>query len=246
MINILFALLAGGVVVAGLFLPGVLGLGESIVPGVLATLVAYYLLARRAFKKVEIIVTAAAKNLQSQPPLFDMAVQTLEKAYAFNRVQLGVRTQIDSQIGVIYFLQKEFNKALPYLQKSTTFGHWIGVGMLAVIHYKKKNHEEMKKVLEIATKRGKKQSLAWGLRAYLLCQVGDRDAAQRVLIEGVKKTDNDPKVKEALLALQNGKKLKMRGYKEQWYQFHLERPPAQYQMQALPMRAGKAARRGRW
>ncbi len=246
MLNILYAILAGAAVFSALFFPGVLGLGEAIVPGILAVMIAYYLLARRTFKQVEGLVNVAANNLQSQPPRFELAIQGLEKAYQYNRVQFGVRTQIDSQIGVIYFLQKEFTKALPYLAKSTVFGHWLGVGMLAVIHYKKKHHDEMRKVLETVTKRGKKQSLAWNLRAYLLCQIGDRDAAQRILVEGLKKTKDDPKVKEALLQLQNGKKIKMRGYKEQWYQFHLERPPAQYQMQAMPMRGGKAARRGRW
>jgi hypothetical protein len=103
----------------------------------------------------------------------------------------------------------------------------------------------MKKVLEVVTKRGKKQGLAWCLRAYLLCQINERDEAVRVLIEGIKKTNDDPKVKDALLALQNGKKIKMRAYKEQWYQFHLERPPALV-AQGMPTKLSKVARRGRW
>ena len=51
----------------------------------------------------------------------------------------------------------------------------------------------------------------------------------------------------SLLALQNNKRLKMRSYNEQWYQFHLERPPTKYQQQAfVGGKMGKAARRGRW
>ena len=55
------------------------------------------------------------------------------------------------------------------------------------------------------------------------------------------------KVKEALLAVQNGKKIKMKAYKEQWYQFHLERPPVDQQQAAFMQgKMGKMARRGRW
>ncbi|OGQ92014.1 MAG: hypothetical protein A2289_23105 [Deltaproteobacteria bacterium RIFOXYA12_FULL_58_15] len=244
--NILLSTLIGVVVFAALWGPGFLRLGESIVPGVLALIIAYFVLARWVFKKVEKIFTDASKSLQTMPPKFDLAITGMEQAYPWAVWQFGVRSQVDSQIGVIYFLQKEFNKAQPYLQRALTFGHWMSVAMLAVIQYKKKSHDDMRKTLEIATKRGKSQSLAWCLRAYLLSQVGDKDGAQNVLAEGVKKTKDDPKVKDALLAVQNNRKIKMRVFKEQWFQFHLERPPAQYQQVALGGRGAKAARRGRW
>lgn len=245
--NLATSLGAGVVVFAALFVPGLLNLGESIVPGVLAAVIAYFLLARRTFKQVEAIFTAATKALQSVPPKTDLAVATLEQAYALASHQFGVRSQIDGQIGVIWFLQKNFNKALPYLQRSLQFGHWLGGAMLAVIFYKKKNHEQMHKTFEVVLKKGKKQGLAWNLYAYLLCQTGQRDKAQEILVEGLKKTKDDPKVKDSLLAVQNGKKIKLKSYKEQWYQFHLERPPNEYQQVSMGGRKmGKAARRGRW
>jgi tetratricopeptide (TPR) repeat protein len=244
--NIFLSLLLGVIVFALLFATGVLRLGESILPAVFATVIAYFLLARWVFKKVEKIFTDASKSLQSMPPKFDLAIAGMEKAYAYAPMQLGVRSQVDAQIGVIYFLQKEFNKAQPFLARALGFGHWMAAAMLAVIQYKKKDHDEMRKTLEIVTKRAKKQALAWCLRAYLLAQVGDRDAAQQALVEGVKKTKDDAKVKEALLAVQNNRKIKMRAFKEQWFQFHLERPPAQYQQVVVGGRMPKAARRGRW
>jgi tetratricopeptide (TPR) repeat protein len=244
--NILMAIGAGVLVFAALFVPGLLRLGEAIVPGSLAAMIAYFLLARRTFKQVEAIFNDAAKSLTSMPPKFDLAISTMEKAYAFGTTQIGVRSQVDAQIGVIYFLQQEFNKALPYLQRSLGFGHWLAGAMLAVIYYKRKDHAEMKKTLDVVMKRAKGQGLAWTLYAYLLCQIGEREAAQKVLAEGVKKTKNDEKVKDALLAVQNDKKIKMKAYKEQWYQFHLERPPVEYQQVAMGGRMSKAARRGRW
>ena len=245
--NILIAIGIGALTWAGLYYSRLLGLGESIVPGVFVMLLAYYALARRSFKAVEKIFNASAKALQSMPPKLELAVSTLESAYVHAPRQIGVRTQIDSQIGMLHFLNKDYNKALPYLSRARGFGHWMGTAMLAVIYYKKKELDLMRQTLEIVTKKGKKTNLAWSLKAYLLCQINERDAAQAVLIEGLKHTKDDAKVKENLLSLQNGKKLKMRAYKEQWYQFHLERPPPQYQQGAgMRPKLGKVARRGRW
>jgi tetratricopeptide (TPR) repeat protein len=246
MINIVLALLGGAAIFSGFYYTHLLEFYESIVPAVFGTLLIYYGLARHTFKKVEAIFSLASGALQTQPPRFALAIQTMESAYVLSRRQIGIRSQVDAQIGVVYFLQKEFSKALPYLQRALGFGHWMSSAMLAVIYYKKKKHEDMLKTLDIVTKRGKKDSLAWNLHAYLLCQVGKRDEAQTLLVRALKKSKDDPKIKEALLALQNGKKIKMRAYSERWYQFHLERPPVQHQQQMMPGKVGKAARRGRW
>jgi tetratricopeptide (TPR) repeat protein len=244
--NIAMALGLGVLTFAVLYVPGLLRFGESVVPGVLVSMAAYFVLARQTFRKVERIFAEATQALQAVPPRFELAIATMQKAYLYAPRQLGVRSQVDTQIGVIYFLQKEFRKAEPYLKRSLGFGHWLGAAMLAVVYYKRKDHDQMRKTFDVVLKRGKKHGLAWNLCAYLYCQVGDRAAAQRVLVEGLKKTKGDAKIQETLLALQNGKKLKMRSYKEQWYQFHLERPPQEYQQVAFGGRPNKAARRGRW
>ena len=246
MLNIAKALFLGSIVFSALFFTALLSLGESVVPGVLAAIAVFYFFARRSFKAVETIFQESMINLQKQPPKFDLAISAMEKAYDHAKDQIGIRTTVDNQIGVTYFLKQDFNKALPYLQRSLGFGHWMGGAMLGVIHYKKKNHDEMRKTFDIVLKRGKKQGLAWNLYAYLLCQIGERDTAMSILVQGVKKTKDDERVKESLLAIQNGKKMKMRGYKEQWYQFHLERPPVQYQQAAMGGKMNKGARRGRW
>ncbi|MEK7703663.1 MAG: hypothetical protein AAB426_01795 [Myxococcota bacterium] len=245
--NLLLALGAGVIVLAALFASRLLGLGEASVPAVLVVTAVYYFLARRTFRQVEAIFQTSALSLQTAPPKFELALSTLEKGYAFASQQFGVRSQVDTQMGVILFLKGDNNKALPHLKRSLGFGHWLGAAMLAVIYYKKKDPDEMRKTMDIVVKRAKKQSLAWCLYGYLLTQLGDREAALRVLADGVKKTGDDTKVKEALLAVQNDRKIKMRGYKEQWYQFQLERPPVEYQRMAVGGHAGgKAARRGRW
>lgn len=246
--NLLYALGCGVLVFAALFLPNILNAPESAVPALIAVLVAYFVLARRTFKTLESVFAEAAKALQSMPPKIDLAIAGLEKGYALAPLQFGVRSQVDTQIGMIYFLQQEFNKAMPCLKRSLSFGHWMGGAMLGVIQYKRKDHAEMRKTMDMVVKKAKGQSLAWTLYAYLLTQIGDDNAAQRVLVEALKKTKDDSKVKDALLAVQNGKKIKMRAYKEQWYQFQLERPPVNHQQQLMlgGGRMSKAARRGRW
>jgi tetratricopeptide (TPR) repeat protein len=246
--NIAMALGVGVLAFAILYAPGFLNFGESLVPGLLAAVAAYVVLARRTFRRLEAIFAESAQVLQSVPPKFDLAVSTIQKAYALAPYQLGIRSQVDAQIGVIYFLQKDFNKAQPYLQRSLVFGHWLAGAMLGVIQYKKKDYAEMRKTFGVVTKRAKKQGIVWNLYAYLLVQLNEKDAAMRVLTDGLKHTGDDARVKDSLLALQNGKKLKMRAYKEQWYQFHLERPPIEYSHGGGGMggKMSKIARRGRW
>ncbi len=245
--NLAIALAAGGLAFAALFVPKLLSAGEAAVPAVIVAGVVYFLLARRTFAQVGSIAQASAAAMQKAPPDIARAVTVMESAYPLAKHQIGVKSQIDTQIGMLHFLHKDFKKAAPYLESSLGFGHWMGGAMLGVIQYKRKDHDQMKKTMEVVTKRAKKSGLAWNLYAYLLCQIGQRDEALKILNQATKRTGDDPRVKEALLAVQNGKKIKMRAYNEQWYQFHLERPPAKYQRVTVGnQRLGKAARRGRW
>jgi len=246
MINTVLAFCCGIFVWGILFATHWLNFGEAVVPGVIALLVTYFLLARRTFKQVEKIALEAAKFLQNMPPKFDLAIQQLQKAYPLARFQIGVKSQIDGQIGMIYFLNRDFVKAMPYLQSAQLFGHWSGTAMLAVAQFKKKDYVAMKKTLEVVVKRAKTQSLAWNLYAYLLEEIGEKTEAMAVLVRAVKATKNDPKVQEALLCAQNNRRFKMRVYKEQWYQFHLERPPVEQHPSQMMGRQGRMARRGRW
>jgi hypothetical protein len=246
--NLLASLACGLVVFALLFAPRWLSAGEASVPAVIAVLAVYFVLARRSFRRIETLFMDASKHLQTPPPRFDLAIEAMQKGYPIAKEQFGIRTQIDAQIGVIYFLQQEVNKALPYLKRSLTFGHWMAGAMLGVCYYKKKDYENMRKVFTVLQKRSAKQGIVWCLYAYLLSQIGDHTAAQAVLTQGVSKAKDDPRVAEALLAVQNGKKIKMKAYQDQWYQFHLERPPAEYYRSPFPQqqKVSRAARRGRW
>src|SRR5688572_15138077 len=119
--NLLTAIGIGVGIFLVLWLTKLLSAFEASVPAFLATVIAYFVLARRTFKAVEAIFNTAAQSLQTMPPRFELAIQQLQMAYAYAPIQIGVRTQVDSQVGVLYFLQQEFNSALQPLKASLGF-----------------------------------------------------------------------------------------------------------------------------
>lgn len=243
MINLLIALAVGGAGFVGLWLPGLLKAYEASAPAILVAMLAYFLLARRTFKAAEKLFTTAGGALQTNPPKFEKAIGILKQGYKFKMWQFGIAAQVDAQIGMILFLKKDFGDAQTYLKRALNWGHWMAAAMLAVVHYKKKQYDQMKEVMDLTVKKGKKESLAWNLYAYLLSQTGQRDRAMEILSRGLKTLKDNDKIKQNLLALQNGKKMKMRQqYNEQWYQFHLDRPPVK--MMASPF-GGQSKKRRR-
>ena len=243
--NLLISLGLGALISVLFSASSLLTPGESALPGVMVAIVAFFVLARKTMKLLEGTFAVVTKELQARPPRTANALKVLEDARGAAKAQFGLSSQLDNQIGVIHFLQQDFNAAMPYLQRSLTFGHWMGGIMLAVIQYKKKNHDDMRKTLDALERKGKKSGLYWSVRAYLLDQVGERDNAQQVLAKGIEKVPEDTKLKDNLQALQNGKKMKMKSYNMQWYQLHLEKPPAMVQQNPMQPRMSKAQRRGR-
>ena len=243
--NLLISLGLGALVSVAFTVSSLLTPGESALPGVMAAIVSFFVLARKTLKAMEGTFAAVTKELQARPPRTANALKVLEEARVVAKAQIGLEVQLDNQIGMIHFMQQDFGAAMPYLERSRRFGHWMGSMMLAVIHYKKKNHDAMRQTLSDIERKAKKSGLYWSVRAYLLNQIGEREAAQQVLAKGVEKAPEDPKLKDNLQALQNGKKMKMKSYNMQWYQLHLEKPPMVMQQNPMQPRMSKAQRRGR-
>ena len=80
---------------------------------------------------------------------------------------------------------------------------------------------------ETAARFNAKQGLLYSVWAWCHWKNGNNDRALQILARGDKEMESkDERLKQNLLNVQNGKKMKMKGYAEQWYQFHLEKPPA--------------------
>jgi tetratricopeptide (TPR) repeat protein len=97
----------------------------------------------------------------------------------------------------------------------------------------------MKETFDKAVIGSPKESILWGLYAYCLAEAGEPEKARETLEKGLKKIPNDEQLSLNLALLKEGKKMKMTGYGEMWYQFHLEAPATlQKQQQMASMTGG--------
>jgi tetratricopeptide (TPR) repeat protein len=235
MYNILISIACGLVVAAGIRFGTNLGWIASILPGVIALVAVYIVLARRTAKKLEAIFLAAQKDLQTQK--FDKAIQTLQAGFPLSRWQVLVASQLHAQLGwILYALKQDSDAALPHLRKSFS-GHWPARTMLGVVLYRKHDLTGMKEAFEKAVTGSKKEGLTWSTYAWCLEKEGRHEEAIAVLGRAAAANTTDEKLRASLQALQNGKKLKLgKLYGEQWFQFHLERIPPEL---AGPARGGR-------
>jgi tetratricopeptide (TPR) repeat protein len=226
MYNLLIAIAVGAAVSLALALGTELGLVAAIFPGVLATGIAYFLLARRTWKRLEALFEAMQREVQAQK--FDKAIQTLQGGFVLAPWQFLVASQLHSNIGILLYLKSEVDAALPHLEKSFT-RNWVARGMLGAARYRKRDLDATTRVLGDAVKANKKEGVLWSLYAWILEKEDRHEEAISVLNRAVQANASDEKLRSSLQALQNGKKLKLgKLYAEQWFQFMLERPPPEF------------------
>jgi tetratricopeptide (TPR) repeat protein len=226
MYNLLIAIAVGVAVSLALALGTELGLVAAIFPGVLATGIAYFVLARRTWKRLETLFEGMQRDVQAQK--FDKAVQTLQGGFVLAPWQFLVASQLHSNIGILLYLKSDVDAALPHLEKSFT-RNWVARGMLAAARYRKRDLDATTRVLAEAVKANKKEGVLWSLYAWILEKEGRHEEAIAVLSRAAQANASDEKLRTSLQALQNGKKLKLgKLYAEQWFQFMLERPPPEF------------------
>lgn len=237
MYNLVISIAIGIVVSVALALGTEFGIAAAVFPGVLALVVAYFLLARRTWKKLEALFEGMQKDVQARK--FEKAVATLQGGFVLAPWQFLVAAQLHSNIGMLLYLRDDLEAALPHLEKSFS-RHWIARGMLGVARYRKRDLAGARKVFDEAVKANKKEGVLWSAYAWILEKEGHHEDAIAVLSRAVAANASDDKLKSSLQALQNGKKLKLgKLYGEQWFQFLLERPPPEFA--GAGFRGGKRA-----
>src|SRR6266850_4858413 len=142
-INLLLSLAAGAVGFLVFYLTGVAHALGSILPGLVAAVGTYILLARRSGKQLEAVMAVAQKEMMARKP--ERAVEALQQAFALGRWQFGVSSSLHANIGVLLYVQKKFDEAEPHLRKSigTLLRLWQAQAMLAAILYRQKKYQEM-------------------------------------------------------------------------------------------------------
>lgn len=184
-----------------------------------AFLVSFLVISRIVTKKLEAIMEPAMKDIQAQR--FEKGIRDLKSALRFGKWQIYVESQINSAIGMVYFVRRDFSTAFPYLEKGF-FKNWVTMGMLAVTYMKRNKHDKMKETFDKALMGSPKESLLYALYAYCLNEIGETVKGCEVLAKGGSKLPGDENLKQNLELLREGKKMKMKGYGEMWLQFHLE------------------------
>lgn len=208
----------------------------GVVPGIIAFGVVWYLIGRRVMNDLQTRMTRVQKLLtpknpmQQSKPRIDDAVKILLGGYKWVKWSPFVEGQLAGQIGALYYLDQRFDEARPYLEKSSA-RNWVAKAMLGALHFRRKQTQPMIAAFEQAVKYSAKESLLWNVYAWCLYKQQDRDRAIEVLNRAVAKLGDEERTVKNLQAVQNSKGMKMKGWNEMWYQFHLEKPP---QVSALP------------
>ena len=230
MLNLVIALAVGSFFAVAVKLAH-FSLWAGIVPGVIAFIVAYLLLARRISQKVQLLMNEVQKELSVQPAnardrqaRVDRSVKMLESGLVYERWQFLVGPEIHAQIGMIKYMFKDLDGAAVHFAKASP-RNYMALAMKAALQYQRKQFEPMKATFEAAVKSGKKEAIVWAAYAWCLQSLKDKDGALRVLARAVELNPSDAKLKSGLTALQNDKKLKMKPYEPLWWQFGLENPP---------------------
>lgn len=228
MINLLLSIgiallaMALGWVVAGTWIAGLF-------PAVLAFGIAYFLLARRTGRQLEDVMKRAMKEMEAGK--VERGKKILDSGFALQRWQFLIAAQIHAQLGGIEYMQQHYKEARVHLEKAWT-RNWMAQAMLAALDFRDDRKPEALARLEKAKGPAGNEPLFWGLYAWMANESGDRERAIRVADEGLKKSPSSEALTEMLDALRNKKRVRVKPFGQQWYQFFPEHMSRQ-EMQAL-------------
>jgi len=177
-----------------------------------------FFIGKKFLNKITALFKSVEKDLSAGRA--EKAVEKLKTGYSYAKWQFLVKEQIDSQIGIIYYTNRQFEEAEPYL-KNAFSKNWMAMSMRAASAYKKGDMDEVKKVMDKAIKSTPKEGFMYALYAWFLMEKGEKDKAVEVLTKGVNKNPIDERLSSNLDAVKNGKKIKMQNYGNYWLQMHL-------------------------
>lgn len=233
MYNLLIALAVGIVVTVAVKLAD-FSLWAALVPGTIAFIAAFILLARRIGQKVQKITAEAQAELSSVPPnererkvRIDKGIKLLESALVYDKWQFLLGPELHAQIGMIKYMVGDLDGAQASF-KHASVRNGLARAMEGALHYRRKDYAKMETAFEAAVKASKKEPIVWAAYAWCILQQKDKDKALQILARAVATNPSDEKLKNSLTQLQNDKKLKMKPYEPMWWQFGLEAPPQQF------------------
>jgi tetratricopeptide (TPR) repeat protein len=231
MINLLLSLAVAFLTALGIRLANFSWVA-AILPSSILFVGCYVLLARRTAKRFQKIITEVQSELQTmqatspreQKARVDKTLQKLEAARPLGRWQFMLEKEIEGFLGMVRYSLREEAVAKVHLQKAGVRNFYASA-IQAALAYKGRDAEGMRKHFELAVKYGKKEGLMWAAYAWCFLQLKEKQKALAVLSRAVKANPTDEKLKAALQAVQNDKRLKMKAWEPAWWQLGLENPP---------------------
>ena len=191
----------------------------------------FMLLTRITMKKVGALMEVAQRDMLANRS--DKAIKELQGGLKYGAWQIYVKQQIHSQIGTIYYLKRDFKEAIPFLEKGFV-RNWVSTSMLAITYMKKNKTSKMVETFGKAVSANRKEPMVYAVYAFCMDRIGERTKAIEVLKKGFTKT-SDERLQENMTLLEAGKKMKMKGFGDMWYQFHLEKQGAIIKKQTKAM-----------
>lgn len=191
----------------------------------------FMLLTRITMKKVTTLMEVAQRDMMANRS--EKAVKELKNGLKYGAWQIYVKQQIYSQIGTIHYLKRDFKEAVPFLEKGFV-RNWVSMSMLAITYMKKNKTNRMIDTFDKAVSGNRKEPMVYAVYAFCLDRIGERGKAIAVLKKGITKT-SDEHLQDNKTLLEAGKKMKMKGFGDMWYQFHLEKQGAIIKKQTKAM-----------
>jgi tetratricopeptide (TPR) repeat protein len=243
MLNVLIALAIAAVFGSwvGVYSNWIAGLVLGFVAGV----VAWVFLLRRTANKLTARMGEVEKHLQAAR--FEPAIKALEDAKQLKLWQFGLIRALDGQIGMLMYVKGQDLEGARTRLERAPLRNPAAQAMLGALAARQKRWDDATKVFERALKKNKKSSLLWGSYAWCQWKRGQAKDAVEILGRASLVLKSDENIKKNLQNLQNGKKMKMNGWGNEWWSLRLEPPPQQLaspaQMHPAMARAAARARK---
>ena len=221
MLSVLISLVVASAFGVAIYLTTSLHPAVPVITALAGFTLIYVVILKQVMKRVGEAMDVVQKDIMSNRP--DAAIHKLEevkKKYVY--WQFFIDKQMNSQIGMVYYLRRDFSKAYDFLDKGFV-RHWVAMGMLAVIQMKRNQPKKMIATFDKAVSGTRKEPMLWSLYAFCLEKIGDRNKAVTIMEKGLKKVGSDELMSANLEALRAGGKMKMQGYGDMWSQFQLEK-----------------------
>lgn len=199
---------------------GLLSWYGSILPAVLLSGGLLFVIARRVNARVTEEVAAVTPLLQAQDIAGAQAhLRGIQQRWG--RWQLYLDAQLESQLGMIDYMQGKWDEALPKLEK----GQWRNAYALiciGAIRHRKGDKEAAWAAFGKAVEADPKESMAYLVHAVLKANSGDREGALKVLGDGLGALPEQAALTKLQHTIANKKKIDVKQLPQTWYNFFPE------------------------